>query len=244
MICAVMQPTYFPWCGYFDLIDSVDTFVFLDDVKIEKSGWHVRNQIKSASGALVLSLSVKLPNGRMETMINQAELNLNHPWKKKHLKSIYSNYRKSAYFDSMYPYIESLVLSEEYMLSSFNIFLIKSISSKLGIETSFVLSSEMSGIDGVKDDRLVDICKRLEASQYLSPVGSAAYLEQYTPGGAISREGIELYYHQFEHPFYKQLFGEFLSHMSILDMLFNCGFERSLELIRSGRKRKKKSLND
>jgi len=239
-----MQPTYFPWCGYFDLIDSVDTFVFLDDVKIEKSGWHVRNQIKSASGALVLSLSVKLPNGRMETMINQAELNLNHPWKKKHLKSIYSNYRKSAYFDSMYPYIESLILSEEYMLSSFNIFLIKSISSKLGIETSFVLSSEMSGIDGVKDDRLVDICKRLEASQYLSPVGSAAYLEQYTPGGAISREGIELYYHQFEHPFYKQLFGEFLSHMSILDMLFNCGFERSLELIRGGRKRKKKSLND
>jgi len=244
VICAVMQPTYFPWCGYFDLTDSVDTFVFLDDVKLEKSGWHVRNRIKSASGALMLSLSVKLPNGRMETMINQAELNLNHPWTKKHLKSIYSNYRKSAYFDSVYPYIESLILSEEHMLSTFNISLIKSISSKLGIETNFVLSSEMSGIGGVKDDRLVDICNRLEASQYLSPVGSAGYLEQHTPGGAISREGIELYYHQFEHPVYKQMFGEFLSHMSILDMLFNCGFEDSLELIRSGRKRKKKSLND
>ena len=244
MICAVMQPTYFPWCGYFDLIDSVDTFVFLDDVKLEKSGWQVRNQIKSASGALMLSQSVKLPNGRMETMINQAELDFNHPWTKKHLKSIYNNYRKSACFDSVYPYIESLILSEEHMLSTFNISLIKSISSKLGIETNFVLSSEMSGAGGVKDDRLADICNRLEASQYLSPVGSAAYLEQHTPGGAISREGIELYYHQFEHPVYKQMFGEFLSHLSILDVLFNCGFEDSLALIRSGRKRKKKSLND
>ena len=59
MICAIMQPTYMPWIGYFDLIDQVDKFVFLDDVKLVKQSWHVRNRIKTEQGALLLTIPVK-----------------------------------------------------------------------------------------------------------------------------------------------------------------------------------------
>jgi len=237
MICAIMQPTYLPWCGYFDLIDRVDKFVFLDDVKLEKSDWHVRNRIKSASGETMLTIDVSLPNGRMNTMINQAQLNMKAPWQKKHLKSIYSNYKKTKYFDHVYPFLESLINTHHDHLSDFTISIIEAICLKIGIQTQFIKSSDMGGLEGVKDERLVSICNKLTVKNYLSPVGSAVYLNQNTSGGALVKQNINLYYHQFEHPTYEQLFGEFKSHLCIIDMLFNCGFDNTLSLIRSGRRK-------
>ncbi|MCO4798661.1 MAG: WbqC family protein [Colwelliaceae bacterium] len=231
--CAIMQPTYLPWCGYFNLISSVDNFIFLDDVKLEKSDWHIRNRIKSANGQLMMSICVNLPNGRMKTMLNQATLDLSKPWQKKHLKSIYSSYRKAKYFDEVYPFIEALINNEYSNLSQYTVSIIKAISQKLGIKTHFVLASELVKTDKVKDHRLVELCQQLQVSHYLSPVGSSAYLEKNTPGGAIVEHNIQLSYQDFKHPIYNQLYGDFISHLSIVDMLFNCGFEQSAELIRN-----------
>ncbi len=82
MILSVMQPTFLPWIGYFDLIDSADTFVFLDNVKLEKSSWQVRNRIRSAQGELMLSAPVLTPQGRLNTTIAEAQFKAGHPWKK------------------------------------------------------------------------------------------------------------------------------------------------------------------
>jgi len=230
---AIMQPTYFPWCGYFNLIASVDNFIFLDDVKLEKSDWHIRNRIKSANGEVMLSISVNLPNGRLNTMINQANLDLTKPWQKKHLKSIYACYRKSPYFDDVYPFIETLFNSKYENLALFTISIIKAISEKLAINTQFLLASQLAKTDKVKDQRLVELCQHKQINHYISPVGSAAYLEKNTPGGAITAHGIKLTYQKFKHPTYKQLYGDFISHLSILDMLFNCGFTRSAAFIKT-----------
>jgi hypothetical protein len=230
---AIMQPTYLPWCGYFNLIASVDNFIFLDDVKLEKSDWHIRNRIKSSNGEVMLSISVNLPNGRLNTMINQAKLDLTKPWQKKHLKSIYACYRKSAYFEDIYPFIETLFNIEHENLSQFTMSIIKAISGKLAIDTKFLLASQLEKTDKVKDHRLVELCQQIQINNYISPVGSAAYLEKHTPGGAITANGIELNYQKFKHPTYDQLYGDFISHLSILDMLFNCGFTRSAEFIKT-----------
>jgi hypothetical protein len=227
-----MQPTYMPWCGYFNLINSVDHFVFLDDVKLEKSNWHVRNRIKSSNGEVMLTISVNLPNGRTHTMINQAQLDFKKPWQKKHLKSLYTNYKKSEYFDSIYAFIEPLILNEHTSLSTFTIDIIKSIAAKLDINTPFSLASQMPSSEKTKDERLVDICNSLGVNHYLSPLGSAQYLEKHTPGGAIVQHGLLLDYQNFHHPTYPQLYGEFMSHLSIIDMLFNCGFEQTAKLIK------------
>lgn len=231
--CAIMQPTYLPWCGYFNLIDSVDHFIFLDDVKLEKSDWHIRNRIKSANGDLMLSISVNLPMGRMNTMINQATLDFTKPWQKKHLKSIFSNYRKAKYFDDIFPFIEKLINEQHNNLSHYTINIIKAISKQLGITTNFVLASNLDKTDKVKDYRLVELCQQMSANHYLSPAGSADYLEKHSPGGAIAANNIKLDYQDFMHPNYPQLYGEFVSHLSILDMLFNCGFEESAQLIKT-----------
>jgi hypothetical protein len=229
-----MQPTYLPWAGYFDLIDSVDKFVFLDNVKLEKSSWHVRNRIKSATGDLMLSISVKLPFDRLNTMINQAQLNQQNPWQTKHIKSMDTNYGKAKFYPEIKQFIDPLILAPSENLSIFNINLIKNISKKLGINTEIFVASELTSIEGEKDERLVSICRNLGCDTYLSPAGAADYIENGRPGGALSRENISLYYQQFEHPIYPQLFGDFISKLSIVDMLFNNGFNSSVLLVRSG----------
>ncbi|GLX83130.1 WbqC family protein [Thalassotalea eurytherma] len=231
MRCAIMQPTYLPWSGFFDLIDSVDVFVFLDNVKLEKSSWHVRNQIKSAQGAMMLTVPVSTPNGRLETMINETLLSTK-PWQKKHLKSLITNYSKAPFFNEVYPVVETILQQPFDNLAQLNITLIKTLCKQLSITTPLVTASEMASITGVKDERLVSICQQLGANHYLSPVGAADYIEKNTKGGALTKANIKLSYQRYQAPIYPQLYGEFVSHLSIFDALFNCGFINTLKLIR------------
>lgn len=83
---------------------------------------------------------------------------------------------------------------------------------------------------------LVNMCKGLGFSGYISPQGSAEYINESRNGGAFAENGIALYYHNYEHPAYKQLYGNFLPFMSIIDILFNEGFDNALDIIRSGRR--------
>ncbi len=238
MICAIMQPTYLPWMGFFDLIDQVDRFVFLDNVKLEKSSWHVRNRIKSANGPIFLTVTVTAPNGRLNTNINDAELDYRKPWPAKHMKSLQMCYQKAKHYDEMSCFIKELLSHDYLQLSELNIHIIKAISDRLGIKTDYFVSSKMQPIAGVNDARLVGICQKLESKQYLSPQGSAAYLEKKTPGGKLVEAGIELFYQNFEHLSYRQRFGEFTSHLSIVDCLMNLGFQDTIDIIRSGRRTK------
>ena len=234
MKCAIMQPTYIPWIGYFDLIDSVDKFVFLDDVKLEKCSWQVRNRIKTSQGELYLTVPIKSTKSRLELMINEAEINDNIPWRKKHLKSIFFAYKKTKYFEEVYPFLEKLIDNNIILIKDFNINIIKSIAYKIGIETEFEISSKLE-VSGKKDYRLISICKELGCDEYISPQGSAVYLEKTKPCGAFDNSKISLYYFNYKHPIYNQLYGDFLPFMSIVDLLFNEGFKNALDIIRSGR---------
>ncbi|WP_372766443.1 WbqC family protein [Pseudoalteromonas sp.] len=235
MIISVMQPTYLPWLGYFDLIDSADKFVFLDNVKLEKSDWHVRNRIKSASGELMLTCAVTTPVGRMSAKINTTEFANGHPWRKKHLKSIEACYRKAPFFEQLYPLLKNYFeASHSYRLGQFNIGLIVLLANYMGIESDFYIASELPDMSGVKDGKLVSICQHLQGETYLSPLGAKAYIETNNPGGELVKNGINVLYQNFKHPQYTQLFGDFISHLAVVDCLFNIGPEQTLFLIRKG----------
>jgi hypothetical protein len=88
MLCAIMQPTYFPWTGYFDLIDQSDKFVFLDDVQLVRRSWMVRNRIKTSQGPLFLSIPVRKTKHRDEQLLHETEIDYSQNWQKKHLDSI------------------------------------------------------------------------------------------------------------------------------------------------------------
>ena len=243
MICAIMQPTYFPWIGDFDMIDRVDSYIFYDDVQVVKRNWDVRNKIKSHNGELYLTVPIKKTKSRDLTLFNNAIINDDEKWREKHLKSISFNYRKSVFYEEVFPFITKLIEAKYSILSEFNINIIQSISSKIGIETEFKCSSNIHGLEGKKDERLVNICKKIGANKYLSPQGAAVYIESRQPGGVFPIEGVELFYRNYEHPRYEQLYGDFVEFMSILDLLFNCGFKNSLEIIKKGRKDSYSYLN-
>ena len=238
MICAIMQPTYFPWVGYFDLIDQCEEFILYDDVQLTKRSWQVRNRIKTSNGELLLTIPVKKTKSRDEITIHKAEINYNENWENKHLKSLKNAYLKAPYFDEIFPKFEEIYKIQNQYLGEFNILLITFIAQNIGIIKEFKLSSSLKGIVGKKDARLTSLCKTIGADSYLSPQGSASYIESSSPGGNLAENNIDVYYHNYEHPVYNQMHGDFIPYMGIIDLLFNIGFENALTVIRSGRKLK------
>lgn len=237
-LIAIMQPTFFPWLGYFDMIDQVDAFIFYDDVQLAKRSWQVRNRVKSANGELYLTVPIKKTKSRDDLLINESLISYEDDWQAKHLKSMESAYKKARYFSQVFPFIKDQYDKKHTYLSSFNCDIISGIAKSIGVETGFIRSSSLEGIEGNKDERLASICLKLGAGQYLSAKGSADYIESAEPGGEIAKKGVSLFYHFYEHPVYNQLYGPFVPYMGIVDLLFNEGFENALAIIRKGRKEK------
>lgn len=235
MIIAVMQPTFIPWLGYFDMIDKVDLFIYYDDVQLEKRSWQVRNKLKNTNGEFWLNVPISKTKSRNETFINNAEINYNENWIKNKIKSIEFSYKKSPYFEEVFPFICS-VFKEYNLLADFNINMIENIKDKIGITTKTIRSSKILDINGNKDNRLVEIIKKLGFKNYLSSPGSINYINRYSKGGAFVKNDIELYYNNYEHPIYKQLNNDFIPYLGVFDLLFNEGFNNSLKIIVSGRK--------
>lgn len=237
-IAAIMQPTFLPWMGYFDIIDQVDYFVFYDNVQMTRRSWQVRNRVKTANGEYYLTVPIKHTKNRDELLICDAEICYDETWQSKHLKTIENSYKKAPYFEEVFSVLSSIYAKKHELLFSFNEEFIVTVLQKIGITTKFISALELDGISGVKDARLASICKQLGCNEYLSAQGSSIYIESLSPGGELTKQGIELYYQSYKHPDYRQLYGPFLRSMGVIDLLFNEGFEHSLEIIRSGRQPK------
>jgi len=237
MKCSIMQPTYLPWLGYFDLIDQVDIFVFLDNVQVVKRSWHVRNRIKASQGELNLTIPIKKTKYRDKTLFCETHLNNEQNWRNKHVKSIELAYKKAPFFNEVYLFVKDLIECSESILSKFNINIIKKISSKMGICKELINASQLENISGKKDTLLASICKEIGCDYYLAVKGSAGYLEKNSPGGELVKNGLNLSYQNYDHPVYNQPYGDFIPYMSIIDLLFNHGFENTLEILKSGRKK-------
>lgn len=228
MRIAIMQPTYLPWTGYFALMDQVDAFVFLDDVQFNHRSWQQRNRIKSPSGPMWLTVPV-LTKGQRHQLIYEVEINPDEPWQRKHITTISKNYSKAAWISEYQSWLEEALRCPWTSLCELTISLANDLTRCLGIHTPFVNASDLK-TTGSKVDKLINICRRLGADEYLSPTGSFEYIEA---DNRFPDAGIQLLYQHYEHPTYRQLHGGFLSHLSIVDLLLNEG-SRSLEIIRSG----------
>jgi hypothetical protein len=233
-----MQPTHNPWLGYFDLIDCSDLFIFLDNVQLEKRSWQVRNRILTQNGELFVTIPIKKTDSRDETTINSALIDDEQNWRKKYLKTLENSYKKSNYFAESFPIIEDIIDNSIKILSDYNINFITKICDKIGIKTTLLKSSEIPGIHGSKDELLVNICNILNCNEYISPQGSSVYIEKINPGGEFVNNGVNLFYHNFHHPIYKQLKNDFTPFVGIIDLIFNEGFENALNIIRTGRQKK------
>ena len=226
MILSVHQPNFIPWIGYFHKIASSDIFILLDQVQYPR-GKSVanRNKIKTINGVVELVVPISKPKGN-EGKINYNELTFADPeWYVKILKTIYYSYSKSPYFTEVYVWIERLFQMTNFC--EMNVRFIEELIHKLGVKTILKRQSEFNFDAQLKNnDLILSLCKVNHATVYLSGTGAKAYnnSELYTANL------IELTYTDFTHPTYPQQFGPFESHLSMLDVLFNLGFEQTSKL--------------
>ena len=235
MKLAIMQPTFNPWLGYFDLIDKVDKFIFLDTVQLDQHSWQTRNKLKVQDKEFMFSIPIKKTQTRSNLLIKDTLINFDQfDFREKLLKTLDRNYKKSQFFHEVNNFVQDLVLYDTKYLSRFNVNIIKEISLKLNFNTEIISLSETNFKTGLsKSKKLIEICKFFNATTYISPIGSKNYLDEATY--LFFRNNLSLIYHHYNHPIYRQLGKNFVSNIGIIDLLYNEGFENSSMIVKSGR---------
>lgn len=217
MIVSIHQPNFIPWIGYFYKIAQSDIFVLLDDVNYSKNSFINRNKIKTPNGEQWLTIPV-IHSGKFGQKINEVQLQFFEKNLRKVKNSLQSNYSKSTYFKEIFEIFEKY---DDFSasLSEFNEYFIISILEYLDIKTKIVKSSDLKNVSGESTERLVSICKELGADKYLAGFGSKNYQDD----ELFSSKNISPIVSKFEHPLYNQLWGDFISNLSIVDLIMNEG---------------------
>ncbi len=216
-IVSIHQPNYIPWLGYFYKIAQADIFVFLDDVQFSNQGMQNYHYIKTPQGPFRLKIPVKKTFGEN---INQVLINNDLDWRKKHLKTIEVNYRRSKYFEEVFNDLELLFKSDYNSIADLDRFIIEFVCKKFGIYTKLINSSELN-INSHKEEKILDICDTLNCKIYYSGTGAKVYQDEDNFG----LRGIELRYSKFQPFEYPQLWGAFQVNVTVLDYLMNCGYD-------------------
>ena len=219
-VLSMHQPNFIPWIGYFHKIRKSDVFVLLDEVQIPR-GKSVanRNKIKSAQGELELVVPLAKEKGYEGKITYTMARIADQKWQKKALKAVELNYSKAPYFDRYFPIIKELFNYNDFC--SMNVGFIRFVVKELDIDTPLNLLSEIDGKLGNKNELIVNLCRRFDANVYLSGKGASKYNDP----DYLKDNGIKLEYQEFEHPVYRQLHGDFIPYLSVLDLLMNYGPE-------------------
>lgn len=228
MILSVHQPQYLPWFGYFDKIARSDCFVFLDTVQYKAREFQNRNKIRTKNREMWLTVPV-ISKGLGRQKICDVKIDNSSDWRKKHWESIKRCYTKAPFFKEYASFFENIYCSNWIKLADLNITIIKYLLKELKIDTPLHFESEI-GTTAEKTERIIEICKKINANTYLSGVGGKAYLKE----ERFREEGIKLAYQEYTHPVYHQQFmsseKDFIPYMSIMDLFFNEGV-RSREIL-------------
>jgi hypothetical protein len=219
MIVAIHQPNYLPWAGYFYKMARADCFVLFDNAQYPKGSFANRNRIKTASGVQMLTVPVRISRGHRQLM-NEIEVAMEHKWPLKHWATLKNCYHRAAFFKRYESALEVIYKQRHWAsLAELNEALIMVLREALGIVTPVIRASTL-GIQGKVSN--LSICLKLKASGYLSGEGAEGYQDE----DEFRRHGIVVTYTNFRHPAsYPQLYGDFVSHLAIVDLLFNCGPE-------------------
>lgn len=214
---VLLQSNYLPWKGYFDLISKADLFIFYDDVQFTTRDWRNRNKIKTPRGAEWISIPCGTDRKRL---INEVTIS-KHDWQHDHWNRISINYSKAEYFNLYKEFFENFYLNTKWTsLSQLNQYLIVSIAKQfLGLTAEFENSTSYHPT-GIKLERLMDVLKKVGATEYFSGPSAKSYIAE----AAFQQENIKITWMDYSgYPGYRQQFPPFIHDVSIIDLLFNEG---------------------
>jgi hypothetical protein len=227
MVLAAHQPNYLPWAGYFHKMARCDVFVLLDQVQYSRTSYTARCLIKGVQGKTRwLSVPV-FKKGRYYQKISEVAIDNETEWQDIHNRTLESCYAKAPYFDQYGQLLASAYHKPRQNLSELNTELIGSLAGGLGIRPRLVKQSEL-GVVSESNELLIDLCKKMSADVYLSGPGGRKYLDK----AKFDKAGIKLRFTTYFPQAYPQLWGNFVSGLSIIDMLFNCGAQAAMKVVK------------
>lgn len=216
MTIAIHQPEYLPWPGFFNKISNCDAFVILDSVEFSRGGFQNRNRIQTSAGVKWLTIPI---SGHTKVPINEIQIDNTKGWQKNHYEILKQSYGKTPHFSNLLVFLENFYLKSYFeKLVDANVTIIKYFMEYLGIKKDLVFSSSLKP-EGQRTDLLIDICKKLGVSSYLSGQGGKNYLDK----KKFMQNNIKLEFQDFT--------VSQSTPLSILDFIFNHGKAETLKLI-------------
>jgi len=218
MKLAIMQPYFFPYIGYFQLINAVDEFVIYDNIEFTKKGWINRNRILVNGKDSYITIPLKKDSDylyvRNRTLAESCFFE-----KPKMLNKIIGAYKKSPNFNFIYPIIEKCIMFEENNLFKFILNSLNLIKEYLEIQTQFLIASTIPIDHELKaEKKVIALCKERKANTYLNPIGGIQLYKK----DNFKNQGINLHFLKTNDVRYKQFNNEFVPSLSIIDvMMFN-----------------------
>jgi hypothetical protein len=224
MKIAIMQPYLFPYIGYWQLMNTVDTFVLYDNIQFTKKGWFHRNNIL-ANGKKTL---FTIPLNKDSDFLDVRDRFLADDSKKqitKIVSQIEQSYKKAPYFSDVYPIIKNALLNNEKNLFNYILNSIHTVCSYLNIKTKIIISSEINIDHSLRSqEKVITLCKTLNAANYINPIGGMNLYDK----SDFTKNGITLKFLHTELIEYPQFKPDFEPYMSIIDiMMFNSKAEIS-----------------
>ncbi len=221
MIVTIIQPAYLPWLGFFNRMALADVLVILDHVRIDqnsKTKFANRNRIKTAQGAVWLTVPINTKGSEAPLELNRITLASNN-WQRSHWKTIEMSYARAAHLKQYAAQLEGLYAASYERLDEVNSAFFSFLAGEFGLGGKRVELSSNLDLTTSKGDLILEICDRLGANAYISGPFGRDYLD----AEAFKSKGLRLYFHDYLHPVYPQCGADFISHLSALDLLLNCG---------------------
>ncbi len=225
MKIGIMQPYFFPYLGYWQLIAAVDKYVVYDDVKYIKGGWINRNNILLNGKAHLMT--IQLDKSSPNRMINEIMVRNDLVEKNKIIRTLEHAYSKAPFYNLVVDMLKEILMLDT-TISLMNYEAIIRICEYLDIGTEIIISSQIDKDESIHaDQRVIDIVKRLGGTEYINAIGGRELYNKQE----FAAEGITLSFLQKNQVEYKQFREPFIDNLSIIDVLMFNGIEDTKKLL-------------
>jgi len=220
MNIVIIQPSFLPWRGFFDLVRRSDLFVHYDDVLYSKHSWRNRNRIVTSAGSIWMTVPIET-KGCIQKKIYEVRIAAGVDWRGKLLGQISTNYRRAPFFESYYPGLERVIKEKWEFIADLDIALFDYICGCLSLKRTTLRSKDLGLTETDPVRRLVDLCTLQGGTKYISGPSGKDYIND---AAVFTANGIALEFFDYPaYPPYSQLYGGYDPYVSIIDTLFNVG---------------------
>ena len=232
MIVSIHQPNFMPWAGFFSKALQSDVFILFDDVQFPRGNSYGNHaNIKTSNGQHTLNVPIK-SLGADGKLYSQVLISDDPRWRHKTIRSIELAYSKAPFYELLFPRICAGIALTNQTLREYNVGILNIIFglfAECGLMVKTILSSSIN-IQKTGEDKILGLLEYVGATSYISGTGAGS--RRYINSDDFEKHNIKLIWQDFKQPVYRQMYGDFVPNLSVVDMLFNCGVEETYRILK------------